>query len=101
MTHENQSGIEVLVILLYIVRIIFGRLPLVHRIEIEARVVVLDGLEESFEGILEAALVRYSAVGGRSNVGRRAYHFGSICSGGVNLSSFSPCLLFSSMSRCV
>jgi hypothetical protein len=53
-TYENQGGIEVLVVLLDVVRVILGRLPLVHRVEIETGVVVLDGLEEHSESILEA-----------------------------------------------
>ena len=53
-THENQGGIEVLVVLLDIICIVLHCLPLVHRVEVEAVVVGLDGLEERFEGILEA-----------------------------------------------
>ena len=37
---------SVLVILLDIVRIAFGRLPLVHRVEVYAGIIGLDGLEE-------------------------------------------------------
>ena len=61
-THKNQSGVEVLVILLDIVRIVLHRLPLVHRVEVEARVVGLDGLEERSECILEATDVQQSAM---------------------------------------
>jgi len=41
-TYENQGGIEVFIILLDIVRVVLGRLLLVHRVEIEAGIVVLD-----------------------------------------------------------
>jgi len=41
-TYENQGSVEVLVILLDVVRVILGRFPLVHRVEIETGVVVLD-----------------------------------------------------------
>ena len=64
-TYEDQGGIEVLVVLLDIVCIIFGRLLLVHSVEIETGVVVLDGLEECSESILEATFVQ---VCGRSDV---------------------------------
>jgi len=45
---------EVLVILLDVVRIILARFPLVHRVEVEARIVGLDWLEEGSEGVLNA-----------------------------------------------
>ena len=53
-THEYQGGVEILVILLDIVSIVLGRLPLVHRVEVEAGVVGLDGLKERSESILKA-----------------------------------------------
>ena len=53
--YEYQSGIEVLVVLLDVVGIVLGRLPLVHGVEVEARIAGLDWLEESSESILEAA----------------------------------------------
>ena len=43
MTHKYEGGVEVLVIFLYIVDIILGRFPLVHRIKIKPRIIVLDG----------------------------------------------------------
>ena len=52
-TYKNQGGIEVLVVLLDIVGVILGRLPLVHRVEVETGIVVLDGREECSESILE------------------------------------------------
>ena len=61
-THENQGGVEVLVILIDIVCIVLHRLPLVHRIEVEAGVIGLDGLEERSESILEAKSGQRSAV---------------------------------------
>jgi len=53
--YEYQGGIEVLVVLLDVVGIVLGRLPLVHGVEVNARIAGLDGLEETSEGILEAA----------------------------------------------
>ena len=54
MTDKYQGGIEVLVVLLDVVGIVLGRLLLVHCVEVEARIVGLDWLEESPESILEA-----------------------------------------------
>ena len=61
-TYEDQGGVEVLVVLLDVVCIILDRLPLVHRVEIEAGVVVLDGLEECPESILEATFIQRYVV---------------------------------------
>ena len=55
MTHEYEGGIEVLVVLLDIVNIIFDRFLPVRPIEIESGIIVLDGLKERSESILEAA----------------------------------------------
>ena len=44
------------------VRIIVGRLLIVHRIEIGTGIVSLDGLEETPEGILEATSGQRSAI---------------------------------------
>ena len=57
MTHENERNVEVLVVLLDIVRVILGRLPLVNRVEVEARVVVLDRFEERYESVMKAASI--------------------------------------------
>ena len=59
-THENQSGIEVVVVLLDVIHVIFGRLPLV---EAETRIIILDGKEERSESILEAVVVRRASCG--------------------------------------
>jgi hypothetical protein len=64
MTHEYQGGIEILVVLLDVVRIVLGRLPLVHGVEVDAGIVGLDGLEESSKGILEAASGQRSTTKG-------------------------------------
>jgi len=53
-THKNQRSVEVLIILLDIVGIIICRFLLVHRVEIEASVVVLYGLQKSPKSILYA-----------------------------------------------
>ena len=52
----------VLVILLDILSIALSRLPLVHRVEIEIGVVILDGLEKCSESILEATFVQQHVV---------------------------------------
>lgn len=44
------------------VRIVLGRLPVVHRIEIGTGIVSLDGLEETPEGILKATSGQRSAI---------------------------------------
>ena len=54
MTHENERSAEVVVVLLDIVRIIVGRLPVVHCVEVETRIFVLNGFEERFESVMEA-----------------------------------------------
>ena len=43
-THENQGGIEILVVLVQVLGVILHSLSFIHRIEIELGVVVLDGL---------------------------------------------------------
>ena len=52
-THEYQGGAEVLVVLLDEVSVVLGRLLPVHRVEVESMIVVLDGLEEGSESVLE------------------------------------------------
>jgi len=61
-THKYQGGIEVLVILLDVVHIILSRLPLVHRVEVEAGIVGLDGLEERSESFLKTTWAERSAT---------------------------------------
>ena len=41
-THEDQGGVEVLVIFLDVVHVVLGRRPLVNGVEIQAGIVVLD-----------------------------------------------------------
>jgi len=53
-THENQGGVEIFVVVLHVLGIVLGRLPFVHGVEIEFGVIVLDGLEEHPQGILDA-----------------------------------------------
>ena len=60
--YEYQGGVEVLVILLDVVGIVLGRLPLVHGVEVEARIAGLDWLKESSESILEAASGQQLAI---------------------------------------
>ena len=61
-TYKNQGGIEVLVVFLDVVGVVLCRLPLVHRVEVETSIVVLDGLEERSESILETASAQRRAV---------------------------------------
>jgi hypothetical protein len=72
-TDKYQGGIEVLVVLLDIVGIVLGRFPLVHRVEVEACIVGLDGLEESSESILDAACSQQSATQGTEVAGRTTW----------------------------
>jgi len=60
--YEDQGGVEVLVVLLNIVCVILDRLLLVHGVEIETGVIVLDGLEEYSESILKAMFVQRHVV---------------------------------------
>ena len=53
-THENQGGVEILVVLLHVFGIVLHRLSSVHGIEIELRVIVLDWLEIHPQGLLDA-----------------------------------------------
>jgi hypothetical protein len=54
MAHEYQGGIEVFVVLLDVLRIVLGRFPLVHRVEVDAGIISLDRLKERPESILKA-----------------------------------------------
>ena len=69
-TYKNQGGIEVLVVLLDIVGVVLGRLPLVHCVEVETSVVILDGLEERSESILEATDGKSDIVETRQDIER-------------------------------
>ena len=53
-THENQGGIEILIVLVHVLCVVFHGLSFIHRIEIELGVVVLDGFEVSPEGLFNA-----------------------------------------------
>jgi len=48
--------------LLDVVRIVLGRLPLVHGVEVDAGIIGLDGLEERPQGVLEATPSQRSAM---------------------------------------
>ena len=63
-THENQGGIEILVVLLDVLCVVLHSLSFIHRIEIELGVIVLDGLEVDPEGLLDA-MDRCQSVGHR------------------------------------
>ena len=51
-THKNEGSIEVLVVLLHVFRIALRCLSVVHNIEIEMRVFVLDWLKVHPQGLL-------------------------------------------------
>ena len=59
-THEDQGGIEVLVVFLHVFGIVFHRLSFVHGVEIELGVVALDGLEVHPQGLLDAVSDEFS-----------------------------------------
>lgn len=61
-TGKYQGGIELLVILLDVVCIAFGRLPLVHDVEVKAGIIGLGWLKKSSESTLEAAFGQWSAM---------------------------------------
>jgi hypothetical protein len=61
-TDEYQGGIEVLVVLLDVVGIVLGGLPLVHRVEVDAGIIGLDGLKEGPESILKTTFSQWSAA---------------------------------------
>ena len=58
MTHKYQGGIEVLVILLDTIGIVLNCLPLVHRIEVEAGIIGLDGGKKALRASWKLPLVR-------------------------------------------
>ena len=60
-THENQGGIEILVVLVHVLGVVLHSLSFIHRIEIELGVIVLDGLEVDPEGLLDA-IGRFQSV---------------------------------------
>jgi hypothetical protein len=53
-THKNQGGVEILIVLRHVFDVILSRLSLVHGVEIELGVVVLDWLEVHAQGLLDA-----------------------------------------------
>jgi hypothetical protein len=73
MAHEYQGGVEVLVVLLDVVGIVFGRFPLVHRVEVDAGIVSLDGLKESSESILKAGSIQRPATQETEVAGRTTW----------------------------
>jgi len=60
--HEYQGGVGILAILLDVVRIVLGRLPLAHRVEVGAKTISLDGLGETSDSILEATSSQWSVM---------------------------------------
>lgn len=61
-TDENQGGVEILVVFLHVFCIVVRRLPFVHCVEVELRVVVLDRLEIHPQGLLDAKLCDVSLM---------------------------------------
>lgn len=62
MTHENQCGIELLVVLLDVAGVVLGRLSLVYLPEVDVGIVGLDGLGKRSGRILRAESVQESAT---------------------------------------
>jgi len=56
-THENQGGVEIFIVVLHVFGVVLGHLPFVHGVEIDFGVIVLDGLEEHPEGVLDARVL--------------------------------------------
>ena len=99
MTDEYQGGVEVFVVLLDVVHVVLGGLLLVHGVEVESGVFVLDWLKEGSESILDTeSFPQRSAMGTISMIASQTHHFGSIRKGGDSFSLLSPSLA-SSMSR--
>ena len=53
-THENQGGVEILIVLMYVLGIVLRRLSLIHGVEVKLGIIVLDGLEVHPQGLLDA-----------------------------------------------
>jgi hypothetical protein len=53
-THENQGGVEILIVLLHVFGIVLRRLSFVYSVEIEFGVVVLNRLEVHPQSLLDA-----------------------------------------------
>ena len=62
MTHEYESCIEVLVVLLDVIRIVRVRFLVVDGVEVASKIVGLEGWEESFKYISEATFTRRSVL---------------------------------------
>jgi len=52
--HENQGGVEILVVFLHVFGVVLHRLPFVHGVEVELGVTSFDWLEIHPEGLLDA-----------------------------------------------
>ena len=73
MTHRNQ-GFEVLAVLRDVGYVVFSHFPLAHRVEIGARIVVLNGgLEGLSQRIFEIAVTGRSEVQAVWRVGRTTW----------------------------
>ena len=53
-THENQSGVEIFIVILHVVGVVFHCFSFVHGEEVKSGIVVLYWLEEHPKGILDA-----------------------------------------------
>ena len=69
-THEDQGGVEILVVLLHVVGIVLRCLSFVHRVEVKPRVIVLDRLEEHPQGLLDAIWSRFNGPRNRIYISR-------------------------------
>ena len=84
-THEDQGGVEVLVVLLHVLGIVLDRFSSVHCIEIELGIIVLDGLEVHPQGLLYAVWRQPFSVAIGSEY-LRTHHRGSM----LTAFTFSP-----------
>ena len=69
-TYEYQCCVEILVVFLDVVRIVLGRFPLVHGVEVNAGVICLDGRDEVSQNVMDAGSGQRTAIRGRNGIER-------------------------------
>ena len=69
-TYEYQRRVEIFVVFLDVVRIVLGRLPLVHGVEVNAGVICLDGRDETSESVVDAGCGQMAGIRGRKGIER-------------------------------
>jgi len=80
-THENQGGVEILIVFLHILGVVLHCLSFVRGVEIKLWVVVLDWLEVHSQGLLDA--IGWSQLVGTRNrfYISKTHHRGSTLTG--------------------